>query len=93
MSTEPVEKTPEERSCELRNELAVDRTILANERTLLAYLRTALMLLASGVTLVKILKVGDFLRAVGFALIPLAVLVALVGYFRFRRIRKDLRRL
>jgi len=35
----------------LRDELAVDRTLLANERTLLAYLRSAVSLALAGVSI------------------------------------------
>lgn len=80
-------------SSDLRNELARERTVLANERTLLAYVRTSLMLLASGVTLARILRVDAFLRVVGLALVPLALTVAVIGYVRYLRIRRDLREL
>ena len=35
----------------LRDELAIDRTILANERTLLAYLRSGISLIIAGVSI------------------------------------------
>jgi putative membrane protein len=76
---------------DLRDELARDRTVLANERTLLAYVRTALMLLASGMTLVKILRVDQGLRIAGYVLIPLSILVGVMGDVRYLRMRRELR--
>jgi putative membrane protein len=84
----------DEKYCrDLRDELAKDRTVMANERTLLAYVRTALMLLASGLTLVKILRVDPEFRVIGYALIPLSLVVGTMGYIRYLRVRKQLRKL
>lgn len=75
----------------LRDVLARDRTVMANERTLLSYIRTAIMLLASGMTLVKILRVDPELRIVGYLLIPVSILVALIGYLRYVKMKRVLR--
>ncbi len=81
-----------ERICrDLKDELARDRTILANERTFLAYIRTAIMLLASGTTLVKLLRVDPLLRVVGYVLIPLSIAIGTIGYVRYTRTRKELK--
>ena len=73
----------------LRDELAVDRTILANERTLLAYLRGAVTLVLAGVTAIQFVR-ADPLRHVGMALVPLGLLVAVVGVVRYRRMHRRL---
>ena len=75
----------------LRDVLARDRTVMANERTLLSYVRTAIMLLASGMTLVKILRVDPELKIVGYLLIPVSLLVALIGYLRYLKMKRVLR--
>ena len=36
----------------LRDELAIDRTLLANERTLMAYVRLAITLIIAGVSII-----------------------------------------
>lgn len=72
----------------LRDVLAIDRTRLANERTLLAWIRTALMLLVSGVTLIKVFEGVMALELLGFALIPLAILVATLGLRRYLQTRR-----
>jgi putative membrane protein len=70
----------------LRDQLAIDRTILANERTLLAYIRTALALLIVSGTLFKFFDAalagaaGVVLAAAGFALFG-------IGAWRYRNVR------
>lgn len=74
----------------LSDRLAISRTDLANERTLLAYVRTALALGAGGVGLVQIFT-SPAVVALGWALIPAAALVLVVGVVRFQRARRALR--
>ncbi len=76
----------------MRDCLAQDRTSLANERTILAYLRTAMMLLASGITLVKLFGPGAYLRVLGYLLVPVSIGVAIMGYVRFVRMRHQITR-
>ncbi|MGH1561720.1 YidH family protein [Mumia sp. DW29H23] len=73
------------------------RFVLANERTYLAYVRTALALMAAGGA---ILQLGDILggedstRLVGAGILVVGILVAVLGYVRWRdndrRIAEDL---
>ena len=74
----------------LRDHLAIDRTHLANERTLLAYLRTSIMLLISGITLIKLF--GDIAMVVflGICLIPIGLVLAVWGWKRFTKVRKNI---
>jgi len=71
----------------LRDELAIDRTLLANERTLLAYVRTALALIIVGLTFLHFVPSG-FLRIVGMAAIPAGILAGAIGTIRYRRINR-----
>jgi putative membrane protein len=66
----------------LRDELAIDRTLLANERTLLAYLRAAVSLVIAGVTIMHFSSVGWF-WAFGLACLPLGVIVGALGVARY----------
>ena len=75
----------------LRDQLALDRTVLANERTLLAYLRTALALLAGGVALLQFVDEA-WSTVLGSAALPLSVVVLVVGVGRFVRVERRLRR-
>jgi putative membrane protein len=73
----------------LRDELALDRTVLANERTILAYLRTALALMLAGVTFMHFAKatwfwvVGVMCLVVGLGVFPFAM-------WRYRRLQMTL---
>lgn len=68
----------------LRDELAIDRTLLANERTLLAYLRSGLALIIAGISIVHFAARGWFMY-VGIACVPLGVVTAIIGILRFRQ--------
>lgn len=74
----------------LRDRLAIDRTRLANERTLLAWWRTALMMLVSGITLLKLFEGNITIEVVGGALIPVSLLTASWGTYRFWRTRASI---
>ncbi len=86
----PPYATVPEADLTLRDQLALDRTVLANERTLLAYLRTALALLAGGVALLQLVD-ETWAELMGFAALPLSVVVAAYGAWRFARARRRLR--
>lgn len=73
----------------LRDELAVDRTLLANERTLLAYLRSAVALVIAGVSIMHFVETGWF-RIVGIACVPLGVMAGVIGVVRYRRMNKSI---
>ncbi|MFH1873783.1 MAG: DUF202 domain-containing protein [Pseudomonadota bacterium] len=70
----------------LRDELAIDRTLLSNERTLLAYLRSAVALMITGATIAHFAK--GWLLFVGLVCIPGSLSIALIGLRRFRRMNK-----
>jgi putative membrane protein len=67
----------------LRDELAIDRTILANERTVLSYLRGAMALIIAGVTFVHFINAG-WLLYLGMSLVPFGLLIAVIGIMRYR---------
>jgi len=75
----------------LRDELAVDRTVLSNERTLLAYVRTALGFLILGLTFLHFLQ-QQIYRAAGYALMAVAALVLVLGIVRFVQMQRELTR-
>ena len=68
----------------LRDRLAMDRTSLANERTLLAYLRTSLTIVIVSVTFLKFLD-SLMTDVIGWAGLPIAVLISVVGVYRYNR--------
>ncbi len=82
----------EENILPLRDQLALDRTVLANERTLLAYLRTFIGLVASGAALWKLFEVGwaQGVAAVFFVCAPIALAV---GFARYNKMNKRMNRI
>lgn len=74
----------------LRDELAIDRTILANERTLLSYLRGALTLVIAGVSIVHFVPAG-VLYWVGLSLVPVGVVSGVFGTLRYRKMNRRIR--
>jgi len=73
----------------LRDELAIDRTILANERTLMAYLRSGVALLIAGGSIIHFANQGWF-WAVGIACIPGGLVTAMVGLLRYRKMHRSI---
>jgi putative membrane protein len=73
----------------LRDELAIDRTILANERTLMAYLRAGVALLIAGGSIIHFSNQGWF-WAIGIACIPSGLVTALIGLLRYRKMYKSI---
>ena len=71
----------------VRDWLAIERTKLANERTFLAYFRSAFVLLASGLTLLKVSYFAE-VDYIGWVLIILAPIVLGFGLFRLIRVKK-----
>jgi putative membrane protein len=71
----------------LRDELAIDRTLLANERTLLAYLRSGVALVIAGVSIMQLASTAWFWW-VGFCSIPVGVFATTFGVCRFVRMHK-----
>jgi putative membrane protein len=71
----------------LRDELAIDRTLLANERTLLAYLRSGVALLIAGVTIIHFAEERWFF-GVGIACLPTGAVCAILGVARFSRMNR-----
>jgi len=89
MDTKPYERFAKSELI-LRDELAIDRTLLANERTVLSYLRGAVSLIIAGVTFVHFIDVG-LLRYIGMSLIPIGLLTGVIGVGRYRRMNQQIR--
>jgi len=70
----------------LRDELAIDRTLLANERTLLAYLRSGVALLLAGITFIHFAP-GTALTMIGIICLPVGVIIIGLGTLRFYKVK------
>jgi putative membrane protein len=68
----------------LRDELAIDRTLLANERTLLAYLRSGVALAIAGVSIMNFSQ-QQWFWVIGVACIPIGIITGIVGVVRYRK--------
>ena len=64
---------------DLRDELAIQRTILANQRTLLSFFTASLAIAVGGVTLIKFFP-GHWSYWAGWVLLPLSVVVLIYGF-------------
>ncbi|OGV69293.1 MAG: hypothetical protein A2269_04315 [Lentisphaerae bacterium RIFOXYA12_FULL_60_10] len=73
----------------LRDELAVDRTLLANERTLLAYLRSSISMLIAGVSIIHFSEAGWF-YAIGVACIPTGIVIGHFGIKRYLKMNRSI---
>lgn len=73
----------------LRDELAIDRTLLANERTVLAYFRSSLTLVIVGVTFLHFLEKG-ILPYIGMVCILFGIAVGIFGFMRYRKMHKSI---
>lgn len=74
----------------LRDELAIDRTMMANERTFLAYVRTGLSLGVAGASLMRFFET-PLAEIVGWALIPAGISLTIIGAVRFGYIAREIR--
>ena len=73
----------------LRDELAIDRTLLANERTLMAYLRSGVALLIAGVSIIHFSSEGWF-WLLGLVCLPAGMITGVIGVVRYRRMNKKI---
>ncbi|NDK56470.1 YidH family protein [Pontibacter fetidus] len=86
-------KQQEKKNTEIRDQMAVQRTIFANERTLMAYLRTSIALLAGGIAAIK-LSEHKYMGVIGFTLLALGgglIIYSFYRYFQKQRLIKKQR--
>lgn len=72
----------------LRDELAIDRTLLANERTLLAYLRSSVALLIAGISIMHFSGSNRTYWLVGLASLPIGLFTGILGILRYRKMNR-----
>lgn len=82
----------DEKRMELRDYLAIDRTILSNQNTFLAYVRTALTLFVGGLTFVRFFD-QLIVEVIGWIFVPLGVATFIIGAIRYNKIRLVLARI
>lgn len=77
---------------ELRDYLAIDRTILANESTFMSYIRTALTFLVVGISFIKFIEL-QIIEVLGWIFIPLGLYMFIIGLRRYMRIKNQISRI
>ncbi|NIP31967.1 MAG: DUF202 domain-containing protein [Candidatus Dadabacteria bacterium] len=73
----------------LRDELAIDRTLLANERTFLAYLRSSIALIIAGVSFIHFAR-SSWLEILGLVCVPVGVIILIIATFRYQRVKSNI---
>ena len=73
----------------LRDQLAIDRTLLANERTLMSYLRSGVALFIAGVSIIHFSHELWF-TVTGFLCLPFGFFTVLFGISRFRKMDRSI---
>jgi putative membrane protein len=68
----------------LRDQLAIDRTLLANERTLLSYLRSGVALFIAGLSIIHFSHEVWF-TVIGFVCLPFGLVTMWFGIRRFKK--------
>lgn len=84
-------KQQEKKNTEIRDQMAVQRTIFANERTLMAYLRTAITIIAGGIAAIK-LSGHIYMEIAGVALLFIGVILSAYSFYRYVQKQKLIKR-
>ncbi|GAA4422899.1 hypothetical protein GCM10023188_01050 [Pontibacter saemangeumensis] len=75
-------KHQEQKNTEIRDQMAIQRTIFASERTLMAYLRTAIAVIAGGFAAIK-LSSHIYMEVMGILLMPIGLGMAIYSFYRY----------
>ena len=78
-------KAVNQSSVEVRNSLALSRSVMANERTLLAYIRTGMTFIISGAGIIRFIQDGNYILITGLIMIVIGVFFLFWGTYRYRR--------
>lgn len=74
---------------QVRDQVALIRTVLANERTFLAYLRTSLAFIVAGIAAIHFLRLPVAI-GLGALFVLLGIVCLGIGTIRFRRTRREI---
>ncbi|WP_276499565.1 YidH family protein [Pontibacter litorisediminis] len=84
-------KHQEKKNAEIRDQMAMQRTIFANERTLMAYLRTAIAIIGGGFAAIK-LSHHVYMEAIGLIMMPTGVALTIYSFYRYLQKQKLINR-
>jgi len=74
----------------LRDDLAMARTVMANQRTFLAYTRTGMTFIIAGAGALKFIEDGMTILVTGWGLILLGILFFVFGWRNYLNFQKNL---
>jgi putative membrane protein len=69
----------------LRDELAIQRTVLAEERTYLAYIRTGMSLILGGFFFIGYFEHGSIFSYVGYATVAISLVFIAYGFYNHKK--------
>lgn len=84
-------KIQKKANSEIKDVLAIERTIFSNERTFLAYLRTALSMIIVGISMHQFFNT-QISTIIAFILIPIGCVIGYIGFRNFSRKRAFIKR-
>ena len=72
----------------LREQLALQRTVLANQSTFLSFLRTAMYFLIAGLSLKNVLKIENsiVIETVLFSVSGIIFIIGIFNYFKYKKL-------
>ncbi len=72
----------------LRQQLALQRTVLANQSTFLSFLRTAMYFLIAGLSLKNVLKIENsiVIETVLFSVSGIIFIIGIFNYFKYKKL-------
>ena len=73
----------------LREQLALQRTVLANQSTFLSFLRTAMYFLIAGLSLKNLLKIENSI-VIDTVLFSVSCIIFIIGIFNYFKYKKSI---
>jgi putative membrane protein len=73
----------------LRDELAIDRTLLANKSTLLSFMQLSISLTIAGVSIIHF-AMEEWFRSIGVLCVPVGVVVGILGWRRYWKMEAEI---
>ncbi len=73
----------------LRDELAIDRTLLANKSTLLSFMQLSISLTIAGVSIIHF-AMEEWFRSIGVLCVPTGLVVGILGWRRYWKMEAEI---
>ena len=73
----------------LRDELAIDRTLLANKSTLLSFMQLSISLTIAGISIIHF-AMEEWFRSIGVLCVPTGLVVGILGWRRYWKMEAEI---